>query len=170
MSLTHIETIELGSSQSSITFSSIPADYDDLLVLISARNTAGNNFNNMRVTFNGSSTGYSERLLSGDGSSASSSSSSTTYLEFQYANGISTANTFSSTSMYISNYTASQAKSISTDTVTENNATTALQGIVAGLWNNTATITSITVDGQANSGSFVTGCTFSLYGISNTVA
>ena len=161
----HIETIKLTSSQSSITFSSIPQDYDDLVILISARNSAGNNFNNMRVSFNSATSGYSEILLQGSGSSASSGSGSTTYLEFQYSNGISTSNTFGNTSMYISNYTASRAKSISTDGVSENNATATIQFLTAQLWNDTSAITSITVDGQANSGSFVANSTFSLYGV-----
>ena len=166
MTMTHIETIELGSSAASITFSSIPQDYTDLVILVSARNSAGTNFNNMRVTFNGASTNYSEILLYGDGSSASSASSSAAYLEFQYSNGISTSNTFGNGSIYVSNYTASQAKSVSTDTVSENNATGAIQGISAGLWNDTAAITSITINGEANGGGFVADSTFSLYGIS----
>jgi hypothetical protein len=52
-----------------------------------------------------------------------------------------TANTFGNTEFYIPNYTSSNYKSFSVDGVTENNATAAF-ALYAGLWSNTAAITS----------------------------
>jgi hypothetical protein len=76
-----------------------------------------------------------------------------------------TSNTFSSTQVYIPNYAGSTNKSVSIDHVTENNATNAyFSGIVAGLWSNTAAITSVKILDQ-DGGSLVAGSTASIYGI-----
>ena len=163
MSLTHIETIELGSSQSSITFSSIPQDYDDLVVLIHARtDRAGEESEVINLEFNGTYTNLSSLELFGTGSGVGSNAR-TSRAGFATGAGA-TANTFSSSQTYISNYTAATAKSFSADTVTENNATTAFQAIIANLWNDTSAVTSIRLFGFSG-GSFVSGTTASLYGI-----
>jgi hypothetical protein len=44
-------------------------------------------------------------------------------LSFMYVTTSGTSNTFSSTEIYIPNYTSSNNKSVSVDSVTENNAT-----------------------------------------------
>ena len=61
------------------------------------------------------------------------------------------------------NYTSSNNKSISIDNVTETNATNNEMAIIAGLWSNTAAITSIKL--TPDSGSFATNSTFTLYGV-----
>jgi hypothetical protein len=75
-----------------------------------------------------------------------------------------TANTFGNTSIYIPNYRSSAAKSFSVDAVTENNATLAYQNIQAGLWNNSAAITSISIS-FLSGGNWAQGSSASLYGI-----
>jgi hypothetical protein len=75
-----------------------------------------------------------------------------------------TASTFASADIYIPNYTSSDYKSISIDTVTEKNATDAYMRLTAGLWSNTAAITSIGLNCSA-SGNFVQYSTFYLYGV-----
>ncbi len=72
-------------------------------------------------------------------------------------------NTFANGEIYIPNYTASVNKSVSIDSVTENNATSAIAALDAGLWANTAAITSINLNG--NNGNFVQYSTAYLYGI-----
>ena len=54
---------------------------------------------------------------------------------------------------------------MSVDAVGENNATQAFQIISAGLWANTAAITSIQLIPQSGGGTFVADSTVSLYGI-----
>ena len=159
----HIETIELGSSQSSITFSSIPQDYDDLVLKISARSDrAAEVASQLDLLYNSSTANHSSVRLYGSGSSVGSTTDTRPFAGIIPASA-STTNTFSSETIYISNYTATQAKSISTDSVMENNATQSFQDLVAGLWNDTSAITSLeVVDVQAN---FVSGSTFSLYGV-----
>ena len=73
-----------------------------------------------------------------------------------------TANTFGNSVIYIANYAGSTYKSFSKDSITENNATAADQGVGAGLWSNTAAITSLSLTVTSN---MVAGSTFSLYGI-----
>jgi hypothetical protein len=76
-----------------------------------------------------------------------------------------TSSVFSSTDIYIPNYLSSTNKSISTDTVSENNATAVLTLLGSLLWSNSSAITSITLTPLA--GSFVEHSTAYLYGVSN---
>ena len=162
----HIETVTVGSGgASSVTFSAIPDTFTDLYVVVSARaSTTGDVYHNMRVTFNSSSSGYSERLLFGLGSSTGSASDNQGYLRFFYATRASaTSNTFANSSLYVPNYRSSVAKSVSYDSVTENNATAGLQGISGGIWTGTDPITALTI--ITGTGTFVEHSSFSLYGI-----
>jgi hypothetical protein len=149
----------------SITFSSIPSTYTDLVLLMSLRQSGAGN--NVRYSINGTTTGYSERLLYGSGSSAGSISGSTTYFEFVYTNGSGeTANSFGNLQVYIPNYAGSQHKSISVDSVYENNSTGATQALTAQLWSNTAAITSMTITPSTTN--WLQYSTAYLYGIKNS--
>ena len=65
-----IQTVNLGTAQASITFSSIPQTYDDLLIKVSAREATTNSYE-LAVVINGSSSAiYNWRLLQGSGSTA----------------------------------------------------------------------------------------------------
>ena len=168
---TLINSNVLTSSAASITFSSIPATYTDLVVRMSIRNsTAGAYGATGRFKLNGdTATNYSVTTLEGNGSSASSNRiSSQAYGQLTY-NGYdtagNTASTFSSIELYIPSYLASQNKPISTFTATENNSTTGILEVDANLWRNTAAITSIEI--YSDTGNFVSGSSFYLYGISN---
>ena len=150
----------------SVTFSSIPATYTDLKILMSVRDTgSGTNFN---LTFNGNGSGYNTIRLYGNGSSTFSDSFSAQAAAYIGWDTLSTytANTFSNIEFYIPNYTSSNYKSISNDGVSENNATTATQGLHAALWQNTAAITSLSISsGGTNNAQY---STFYLYGIKNS--
>ena len=165
-----IQTYTLSSSAASVTFSNIPQNYTDLKLVISPRSDGGTTANDGRMTFNGSASGYSSRLLYGLGSGTpSSASNSGTYMYWinsTNSNGL-TASTFSNTEIYIPNYTSSNQKSVSCDTVTENNGTYGAQLLTAGLWTGTSAITSISF--SLDYGNFVSNSTFTLYGISNGV-
>ena len=161
----HIETVTVGSGgAASITFSNIPQQgFTDLVIKLSAR-TDGTVFaavvDDLRISFNGSSANFSYRNLFGRGNTVESN----TYNAHNFINGVqATANTFGNWELYIPNYRSSVAKSLSIDAVTENNATDTRQILVAGLWNQTAAITSITLD--PDYGNFVQHSTASLYGI-----
>jgi len=163
-----LEKITVGAAgASSVTFSSIPqTGYTDLVVKASIRSSGS--VATISTTFNGSSTGYSERLLYGTGTAAASaSSSSASYINwvFNTNESSSTASTFSNCEFYIPNYTSSNNKSISSDNVTENNATGATAYLDAALWANSAAITSITMGLTGTSALFAQYSTFYLYGV-----
>jgi hypothetical protein len=168
---TLIDSEVLASSAASVTFSSIPATYTDLVVRMSIRNsTAGAYGATGRFKLNGdTATNYSVATLEGNGSSAGSNRiSSQAYGQLTYNGydaGGNTSNTFSSIEFYIPSYLASQNKPISTFTATENNSTTGVLEVDANLWRNTAAITSIEI--YSDTGNFVSGSSFYLYGISN---
>lgn len=159
MTLQLIETKTLGTTAASIEFTSIPQDATDLLILTSLRDNGGVG-QATNISFNGSTSDFSGRYLYGSGSSASSGVLARYVGSTRSDN---TANTFNSTSIYIPNYSGSTHKSFSVDNVTENNATAADQNIIAGLWSNTAAITSLAISPNANS--WVAGSTISLYKI-----
>lgn len=158
MSMELISTTTVGSGgAATIVFSSIPATFTDLVVLISGRCTTTDTTATLAFNAGGS---YTRRTLLGNGSATSSNTSA---VDFRISKSDDTASTFGSSSIYIANYAGSTVKSYSVDAVNENNATAANQAITAGLWDQTAAITSITLD--AVSGDFAQHSTASLYGI-----
>lgn len=166
-----IASVTVGAGgAASMTFSSIPSTYTDLCLKISARSLYSGVDNNFTIQFNSSGgTAYSQRVLYGTGSAAGSfSRTAQPYVDPGYLNGnTSTSNTFGNAEIYIPNYAGSNNKSLSSDSVTENNATAADMALGAGLWANTAAITSITI-ADYNSNNFVQYSTATLYGIKNS--
>lgn len=169
-----IEAKTLASAAASITFSAIPQTYTDLKILVSARDDRSGQPNtdlSLQVGYNGTiNTGsiYTNKQLYGSGSTVGSQSSSTTYAYLGMSNGpTSTANTFGNTEIYIANYTSANNKSVSTDGVSENNATTAYAVLNANLISTSNPITDIKISAVYGSGNFESGSTFYLYGISN---
>ena len=164
----------LTSASASVTFSSIPQTFTDLKLVISARITSGG-APNVCIRFNSDSgANYSYKTLFGDGSSASSydqSATGNTFINIGYSeNSSNTANTFGNMEIYIPNYISSNYKSTSSESVQENNATTAYSMLTAGLWNNTSAITGITLVNVSGGVTFAIGSSFYLYGISSDTA
>jgi len=93
-----------------IDFTSIPSAYTDLLLKVSLRGDQASNTNAYLISFNGSSTTFTNRRVYGNGASAASDSGSTN--DFLVANGSSTtASTFQNGDIYIPNYAGSTNKS-----------------------------------------------------------
>jgi hypothetical protein len=156
---------------SAITFSSIPSTYTDLLIKVTARgtDTSTNGWNQGGITFNSSSSGYSSTVLVGRGDLspvAFTGGTSEIGYAFYISNSVTTANTFGSADIYIPNYASANYKSVSSDFTEENNAARAIMGFNAGLWSNTAAITSLTL--TPSTGTLVQYSTAYLYGISKT--
>lgn len=169
MAVTHklIQTITVtASSQASIEFTSIPQTYTDLLIKLSLRSTTAVTNRTFYLNPNGSSANATSRILIGNGASASSQTD--TRITGRDIPGTSaTASVFGNAEFYICNYSSSSvAKSISVDAVMENNATTAVSGITANLWNVTNAITSLTFVPEL--GDFAQYSSASLYGIKNS--
>ena len=153
----------LGSDTASVTLSSIPGTYDDLLLLVSARTSHTVAEETLAMTFNSNTSNYSFRQLFGTGSAAGSNAVSNTNA-IPTNGATSTSNTFSSAEVLIPNYAGSANKSYSISGVVENNATAASVAARAHLWANTAAITSITLT-PISGLNLVSGSSFFLYGI-----
>ena len=152
---------------SSIDFTSIASTWTDLCLKVSARGDTSAQYIDIKGAFNSDTTNanYNWRALySIDGTSAATSSTNANYIG-QINAATSTSNTFSNGELYIPNYTVSQYKSYSYDFSAENNATASANILTAGLWSNTAAITSISISCRV--GNFVQYSTAYLYGVKN---
>lgn len=160
MTMTLVSTVTVGSGgAASIDFTSIPQTGTDLLLALSERHSVDGN---TRLTFNGSTSGYTMKRLSGTGSSVNSNEYvSGVFIYMEGQDNSYTASTFGNASIYIPNYAGSTNKSVSWDSVTENNSTTADQQLISGVWANTAAITQVTIG--LPSGVFTQYSTASLY-------
>jgi hypothetical protein len=169
---TLISSNVLSSSAASVTFSAIPSTYTDLVLRISGRISVAATDWNVTLKFNSDgSTNYSDTQIYGNGSTVTSAreSNQTVMNSIQGVTATNaTANTFGSLEIYIPNYTVSANKPLSAFGMPETNATTFDLGgqAYAGLWRNTAAITSILIAGGGQN--FVSGSSFYLYGISKS--
>lgn len=158
-----IATTTVGSGgASSIVFSGIPQTFTDLQIVLSLRSsTTGNQ---TLISFNGSTSNFSNTYIIADGSTAGSGN----LARYVGINNFSTqtASVFSNGELYIPNYAGSTYKSFASDPVAENNAATGYQTMSAGLWSQTAAITSITLTN--NTGNWIEFSSASLYGIKNS--
>ena len=159
----------------SIDFTSIPSTYTDLVLKMCARSSNASANTSLGYNFNGSTSGYSgvnalnyQGTVYG-GTFTTLSIGGVTYGRLDDS-GLDAANatssTFSNGELYIPNYAGNTNKSWSWDCVAENNSTAAVGILVAGLWSNTAAITSIKL--IPYQGSFVQYSTAYLYGVKNS--
>jgi len=167
---TLISSQVLASSASSVTFSSIPATYTDLVLRCSLRNDDTGRAD-VYLNINGTTgTNYSATNLRGSGAAATSGrySSSANFTFLQSDSSSNTGNTFGSLEIYFPNYAATAVKPISAFGTQEDNSASTNTWIVANamLYNNSTAITSLAV-GNAPTINYVTGSSFYLYGISN---
>jgi len=159
---TPIATQTLSSAAASVTFSSIPQGYTDLVVVVNTK--AGATDNAIYMRFNeDSASNYSTTELRGNGSAAGStraSSQTAIYPSWYIAPG--TSNFSHNMILHLMNY--SNGTTYKT-TLSRANNTDVNQGTEAtvGLWRSTSAITSIKLYLDATT--FSTGSTFSIYGI-----
>ena len=163
LQLFKIADVAVSSAVATVDFTSIPQGYTDLMLKISGRiNSSNAGWYDANITFNGVGTSYSGRWLYGNGTTTQSSTESS--ITVRCPSTAATANTFSNVEVYIPNYTSANYKSVTMDICTENNATLSLNMILAGLWSNTAAISSLTLT-PITSTTWATNSTFSLYGV-----
>jgi len=149
----------LGDAASSVTFSSLPQNYTDLILVVNYGISA-NNFG-LRIRFNGDTgSNYSDTGMYGSGSSP---------LSFRDTNATSILS--SGTGLPNDALTANAIFNIQNYSNSATNKTVLIRGNVvtretialAGLWRNTTPITSIQM--FVGSGNILTGSTFTIYGI-----
>ena len=163
----------LTSTTGTVTFSSIPQTYTDLLLVVSCRSTdTSNAYDPVMIQFNSLTSGnsYTEIIgyIAGNLSTRNQYGGTKNLLGFT-SSATTTANTFGSLESYMPNYAGASNKIVSSNAVSENNATTseaAYAAAIAGLLSNTDAISSITLN--CYNGSFVSGSRFDLYGIKSS--
>jgi hypothetical protein len=144
-----------GTSTSTVTFSSIPQTYTDL-ILVSTLSQSADVSTLLRFNSD-TATNYSSTRLRGTGAAASSERSSNgTGIEYWFG----TLTGFGNVIWQIQNYSnATTYKSC----LSRSNNTVDWMGASVGLWRSTAAIS--TVSYTVSSGYVIAGSTFTLYGI-----
>ena len=166
MTLIASVTVGVGGA-ASIDFTSIPSTYTDLKVISSSRTNRADTSDHTLIQFNGVTTSLSGKRMGGSGAVAFSFNPTTTGPAGTSAAANSLANTFGNSEIYIPNYAGSANKSWSADGVPETNAVAAYSDMDAGLWANTAAITSIKLLPEVGT-LFLQNSTAYLYGISKS--
>jgi hypothetical protein len=154
----------LTSAASSVTFSSIPATYRDLvLVCGNLLNTNPEN-SNVVIRLNGDTgSNYTTLKASGDGTNTDSRSVSTTF--FYTDLDIPFGNTAAQQGLSIVQFMDYSATDKHKTILSRANVANRGVGMYAGRWANTAAITSVQALIEASAGQFAIGSSFHLYGI-----
>lgn len=146
-----------------IEFTSISQAYTDLVVFMSGRSTTGSPDAGMEINGEGSSNISSRYMFSVDGSITNGSGGGFIALVGLPKSGT-TSNTFGNVTIYISNYTSSQYKPISVESVTSNNSTSEVfLARTAAVYSSSSAISSLKLTGN-----FAQHSTAYLYGIKNS--
>ena len=151
-----IYTTTLSSSASSITFSSVPQTYTDIIVSTVLTSTGGNQIVGARFNSDTGSN-YSRTGLRGVGSAAETF----TFGNESYLYSIAFAYPYVSNSLiHIMNYSNTTTyKTI----LSRHNAAQNVTEVTTGLWRNTNAISTISLTISGND--FASGSTFTFYGI-----
>lgn len=174
MALTYVNlaTTTLGSSQATVTFSSISQSYTDLLVRASVRTDQTNPDLMWRINGNTSSIYSDTQMYSEwDGTAWLALSTRDNAIDKYRVQKIgqgsgSTANTFGNYEWYFPNYTAAINKPVHFFGVDESNTASGTEPLIATAASLGRTTTAISeISFFLNSGSWVSGSTFYLYGI-----
>ena len=153
-----IGQVVVGAGGSSvITFSSIPSTYTDLRIELSLRRDNAYDRRVVQMTFNSASSGYSDRNHFGDTLGGGVNIS---FYDCPANTGV--ANTFSSNTVYIPNYTSSSYKSCAIESIGDQ-----YFSMAGGISNVTSAITTISFD-TGQGGNWVQNSSAYLYGIKNS--
>jgi hypothetical protein len=120
------------------------------------------------IELNASASNFTNRTIFNNSGTVSSrnGTSPANWTYFVVGNDTYTASTFGSLEIYLPNYASANYKSISMDSVQENNSATNMQELGAGLWSNTAAITQVTF--KSGYGNYKEFSSVTLYGIKSS--
>jgi len=150
----------LASAAASVTFSSIPATYTDLVVIFQG-GVASATANLMATVNNDTAANYSSTVLYGNGSTATSGRASS--VSKMYLSGLAVIDTTLAANAVVNFMNYANATTYKTILARTSNATQ-MTGTSISLWRSTAAINRIDLSPDA-AVNFITGSTFSLYGI-----
>jgi hypothetical protein len=153
-----IATTTLGSAANSVTFSSIPATYTDLILVANMSSTGSSNYPSIRLNGD-SASNYSRTYINADGTSATSGRNTESYMTI-YGNAIaaSVANFIIQFMNYANTTTYKTA-------ISRKNDTGNIVGATVHLWRKTPEAINQIVISTQTSDNFAIGSTFTLYGI-----
>lgn len=155
-----IDSQVLSTSAASVTFSSIPATYRDL-VLVGETLHATTTENNTLQFNSDTGSNYSNIYAYGTGSTTGSSAQTLAYIRVDFATEMSTTNK----NLFVVNVMDYSATDKHKTTIGRSNNSAVAVEMTAGRWANTAAINTIRI--APRSGSYAAGSTFYLYGIAS---
>lgn len=157
---TPIATTTLGSAASSITFSSIPATYTDLRLVLNVTSVSVSD--NFQIQFNSdTATNYSQTLLIGNGTTASSTRYTSSSVIWDATNLSTTLPSFITLDIF--SYAGSTNKTALMSSNEDYNGSGFTKASVH-LWRSTSAITSIDIK-MPSGRTFSIGTTATIYGI-----
>ena len=146
----------LATASASVTFSSIPSGYKDLVVVVTSLADVGTT--NFTMRFNGATTGYSSVVAYGDGSSAASYVGSSS-IDLMAFGGATTAPALV-TATVLDFSATNKHKSV----LSRGNRSNQEASMSAGRWADTAAVTSLTIR-TTTANNYAIGSTFRLLGV-----
>lgn len=149
MAITLVQTVSVGSGgASSIAFTNIPQTGKDLFVLFSVSSTSGSNYNDLQMLLNGSGSFFNSSFIQSNGTSIFSGNDL-----FPSGRGIGygsgESGYFTNGTIHLPNYAISGNKSYDVTSVFSASSTPG-GNVIAGLWSNTAAITSVEISYSGN--------------------
>jgi hypothetical protein len=159
---TPLATVTLGTAASSVTFSSIPATYRDLILVITVKSVSGNGYPYLRLNAD-SGNNYNRVSVSGGSAGVRSAlDAGLSFISLSYDAFAITSDGFDSTTQFLDYSATDKHKTTLTRANQAAGGTTTAEAL-ANRWANTAAITSAQL--LLSSGNFAAGSTFNLYGV-----
>ena len=155
-----IATTTLGSA-GTVTFSSIPGTYTDLVLISSAKNSSGSGGTYQIVINSDTGSNYSATYMQGTGSAANSGRFTNNTVAYTSRSADPSGSEYAPGIVHFMNY--SNTTTFKTLLSRGNEASTTTIAFV-NLWRSTSAITSINLE-QPGGGNFAAGSSFTLYGI-----
>jgi hypothetical protein len=151
-----IQTYTLSANTSSITFSSIPGTYTDLVLIANSGQVTADGFYGIR--FNGdSNTNYSNTQILGNASTIISNSNNSTNIGYVHS-----TNEGSVEDTLVINIPNYQNTNVFKNILSRSNSKSYRVVLSLSMWRSKSAITSVTLSGGSN---LLSGSTFTLYGI-----
>lgn len=162
----------LSGSASTVTFSSIPQTYTDIVVrgIMRGTGTGTNSAWSCYIQFDSGTTFYTQTqaLASGTALSTTTSSAIDSFFTQFFPGSTGTTNLFGTVEFYIPSYTKTSARQIATTHASESVTGGGANNFIgAGRYTGTSAISSITLFNDSGN-SFAAGSAFYLYGIKNS--
>jgi hypothetical protein len=155
---TNIATTTLGTASTTVSFSSIPSTYTDLILV---SNILGGDATRL-WSFNGDTgSNYSYTFMRGDGSAATSGRDTAAKMFMAFCDSVNPTQP----TVAIANFQNYSNTTTFKTVIMRGSAVGKWVSASVGLWRNTAAISSFTI--ISDSDTFKVGSTFTLYGVTN---